>query len=231
MNGLLNETPERDTRAEEHYGDWLGDATNIQPASVVAGPLPSVLLPVHNPPTAVFEAALESVLAQAYTHWELCIADDASTQPHVRATKERFVARDPRVRVVYRPEAGHFTAATNSALAITAVVAAEPLVDWVYSDEDKLSEEGVRVAPFSKPAWSPTLLLSCNYVTHLAADRLHQRATARRFPLVHGRQSGSRSLPSPREACALSHTCRVSSTPGASSPAPSPESPRPNPIH
>lgn len=191
---LLNETHARDTRAEERYADWLNSTAARQSAPSVAGPLLSVLLPVHNPPADVFAATLESVLAQAYPHWELCIADDASTRPHVRATIERFVTRDPRVRVVFRETAGHIAAATNSALtiargefvvlldhddtlapdalaAIAAVVAAEPLVDWVYSDEDKLSEEGVRVAPFFKPAWSPTLLLSCNYVTHLAAAR------------------------------------------------------------
>ena len=191
---LLNETHERDTRAEARYADWLNSTGIRQPAPNGAGPLLSVLLPVHNPPADVFAAALESVLAQTYPHWELCIADDASTQPHVRATIARFVTRDPRVRVVFRETAGHIAAATNSALtiargefvvlldhddtlapdalaAIAEVVAREPLVDWVYTDEDKLSEEGVRVAPFFKPAWSPTLLLSCNYVTHLAAAR------------------------------------------------------------
>ena len=191
---LMSEMHRRDVRAEERYADWLGTSTANQPAPITANPLLSVLLPVHNPPADVFEAALESVLAQSYPHWDLCIADDASTQPHVRATIARFVARDERVRAVFRPTAGHIAAATNSALAlaqgefvvlldhddtlapdalaaIAAVVAAEPLVDWAYSDEDKLSEEGVRVAPFFKPAWSPTLLLSCNYVTHLAAAR------------------------------------------------------------
>ena len=191
---LLNETHERNARAEERYADWLGNAVSNQPAAVATAPHLSVLIPVHNPPADVFDEALESVLAQTYPHWELCIADDASTQPHVRAAIERFMARDPRARVVWRHQAGHIAAATNSALAIARgefvvlldhddtlepdalaviaeVVVAEPLVDWIYSDEDKLSEEGVRVAPFFKPAWSPTLLLSCNYVTHLAAAR------------------------------------------------------------
>ena len=191
---LLNQTHERDAHAEERYNDWLNSTGTSQPAPSVAGQLLSVLIPVHNPPADVFEATLGSVLAQTYPRWELCIADDASTQPHVRAAIERFVARDPRVRVVWREQAGHIAAATNSALAIAQgefvvlldhddtlvpdalaaiaeAVAAEPLVDWVYSDEDKLSEEGVRVAPFFKPAWSPTLLLSCNYVTHMAAAR------------------------------------------------------------
>src|SRR3712207_6854258 len=43
--------------------------------------------------------------------------------------------------------------------------------DLIYSDEDKLDFQGRRVTPFFKPAWSPALLMSCNYVTHLAAAR------------------------------------------------------------
>lgn len=193
-NGLrsLNETHMRSIHTDRAYRSWL--TGTIPPIAPRTETLLSVLIPVHNPPADVFEVALESVLAQTYPHWELCVADDASTQPHVRATIARFIARDPRVRVVFRPVAGHIAAATNSALAIAhgefvvlldhddtlapdalaaivEVVAAEPLVDWIYSDEDKLDEAGERIAPFFKPAWSPTLLLSCNYVTHLAAAR------------------------------------------------------------
>ncbi len=191
---LLLERQERTIRSDQAYRDWLAAVTITGELPALDKPLLSVLIPVHNPPAAVFEAALESVPAQTYPHWEVCIADDASTQRHVRDTIERYAARDARVRAVFRPVAGHIAAATNSALAlargefvvlldhddclapdalaaIAEAIAAEPLVDWVYSDEDKLSEDGERIAPFFKPAWSPTLLLSCNYVTHLAAAR------------------------------------------------------------
>lgn len=191
---FLMEGQERDTRSGQAYTAWVTRAAMLTPAPTIEGPLLSVLVPVHNPPADVFEAALDSVLAQTYPYWELCIADDASTVPHVRATLDRYAARDPRVHIVFRPASGHIAAASNSALAlargefvvlldhddrlepdalaaIAEVISAEPLVDWIYSDEDKLSEAGKRVAPFFKPAWSPTLLLSCNYVTHLAAAR------------------------------------------------------------
>ncbi len=191
---LLLENQERNARADHAYRDWLTYAATPPAPPAPDGPLLSVLLPVHDPPADVFVAALESVLAQTYPHWELCIADDASTRPWVRDAIARYAARDARVRAAYRAVAGHIAAATNSALAlargefvvlldhddllapdalaaIAEVLVAEPLVDWVYSDEDKLSEEGARIAPFFKPAWSPTLLLSCNYITHLAAAR------------------------------------------------------------
>jgi hypothetical protein len=61
--------------------------------------------------------------------------------------------------------------APDALAAIAEVVASEPLVDLIYSDEDKLTPAGERVTPFFKPVWSPELLTACNYVTHLAAAR------------------------------------------------------------
>ncbi|MBV9375092.1 MAG: glycosyltransferase, partial [Alphaproteobacteria bacterium] len=45
----------------------------------------SVIVPVFNPSERYLRAALESVLDQLYSNWELCIADDASTAPRVAA--------------------------------------------------------------------------------------------------------------------------------------------------
>ena len=47
-------------------------------------PVISVLLPVYNPELRILEAAIASVEGQLYQHWELCLADDASTDPAVR---------------------------------------------------------------------------------------------------------------------------------------------------
>ncbi len=75
----------------------------------------SVVMPVHDPQQPSLDAAIRSVLAQAYPHLELCIADDASTKPYVRAVLER-AARDPRVSVVYRDVQGGIAVASNSAV-------------------------------------------------------------------------------------------------------------------
>ena len=84
---------------------------------MTAAPVFSLVMPVHNPERAWLEAAIGSVLDQAYPHLELCIADDASTLPHVRVVLEG-AAGDPRVRVVYRDQQGGIAAASNSALAL-----------------------------------------------------------------------------------------------------------------
>ena len=64
----------------------------------VDAPVISLIMPVHNPGRSWLEAAIGSVLGQVYPHLELCIADDASTAPHVRAVLDAAAA-DPRVRM------------------------------------------------------------------------------------------------------------------------------------
>ena len=83
-------------------------------------PLISVVMPVYNPEPAFLEAAIGSVQAQLYPHWELCIADDASTRPEIAGILRRYQQEDSRIRVLFRPENGHISRASNSALALAA---------------------------------------------------------------------------------------------------------------
>jgi len=156
-------------------------------------PVFSLVMPVHDPQQAWLEAAIHSVLAQAYPHLELCIADDASTQPHVRAVLERAVA-DPRVRVVHRERQGGIAVASNTAIglatgdfvgfidhddvlrphalhAMAAYLDEHPDGDLVYSDEDKLLPDGGVGLPTFKPDYSPDRLLAENYINHFTVMR------------------------------------------------------------
>ena len=157
-------------------------------------PLISILLPVYNTDEVWLRRCLNSVLAQIYPHWELCIADDASTKPHVRSVLEEYRANDGRIRVVFREVNGHISAASNSALSlatgeyvalldhddeltsdalyeIASLVNRQPEVDIIYSDEDKIDSEGKRYSPFFKPDWSPDTFLSLMYTCHLGVSR------------------------------------------------------------
>ncbi|HWL17252.1 MAG TPA: glycosyltransferase [Opitutus sp.] len=162
-------------------------------------PLISVLMPTYNTPEVWLIKAIESVRAQIYPHWELCIADDASTSPHVRRVLEDYARRDERIKVTFREQNGHISAASNSALALargefTALLdhddeltpqalaevafalAANPALEFLYSDEDKIDEQGRRFEPYFKPDWNPDLLLGQNYICHLSVfrtSRLH----------------------------------------------------------
>ena len=153
-------------------------------------PLISVLVPVYNTPETWLRRCIDSVLAQAYPHWQLCLADDASTQPHVARVLAEYAARDARIAVVSRPRNGHISEASNSAIGIATgeyfalldhddelaphalylmakAVNEKPGLKLVYSDEDKLDEKGVRFDPYFKPDWNPDLFLSHNVVCHL----------------------------------------------------------------
>lgn len=157
-------------------------------------PLLSVVMPVYNPAPEFLDKAIASIASQVYRNWELCIADDASTDPAVRAVLQRWVECEPRVRVVFRKENGHISRATNSAadiasgdyivlmdqddeitpdaLAEVALYVAENAeTDILYSDDDKINEQGRRFAPQFKPDWSPELLLSYMYMSHLLVLR------------------------------------------------------------
>jgi len=92
----------RRVRPAADYARWAQVHDTLTPqarqamvARVAAMPSPpriAVLMPTYNPDPRWFQAAIDSVRAQIYPHWELCIADDASTAPHVRALLERCAA-------------------------------------------------------------------------------------------------------------------------------------------
>ncbi len=201
---LENVTPEkreRDSSIATGYREWLAqfeamDRIGLRRSirSVRRQPLISILLPVYNADLPLLEAAVQSVRRQIYEQWELCIADDASTDSQVRPFLERIAAADARIKVTFRERNGHISACSNSALSLAtgewcalldqddafaedalARVALEidrhPDARLIYSDEDKIDEEGVRSTPFFKPDWNPELFLGQNYINHLGCYR------------------------------------------------------------
>lgn len=157
-------------------------------------PLISIVMPVYNTPRIFLQAAIDSVLAQRYSAWQLCIADDCSTAPHVREILDEAASKDDRVTVVYRHENGHIAHSSNSALkaakgefvalldhddllaphALFEVVKTlneRPDADLLYSNEDKLDAKGRRTYPTFKPQWSPDYFLSFMYIGHLSVYR------------------------------------------------------------
>ncbi len=153
-------------------------------------PTISIVVPVYNTDKELLEACIESVRAQSYTHWQLCLADDCSPKKHVRKVLQRYQALDSRIQVVFREKNGHISAASNSALEVaqgewTALldhddelhqhalyhvvktINQQPDVALIYSDEDKIDEQGQRQDPHFKSDWNLDLLYSQNYVSHL----------------------------------------------------------------
>ena len=157
-------------------------------------PLISIVMPVYNPDLGYLSSAIDSVRSQIYERWELCIADDASTDASVARLLKQYALADSRIKVTFREGNGHIAACSNSALELTtgewvalldqddllseyalAVVAAtigeHPEAGLIYSDEDKIDLSGARCCPFFKPDWNPELLLGQNYISHLGIYR------------------------------------------------------------
>ncbi|HID98754.1 MAG TPA: glycosyltransferase [Thiotrichaceae bacterium] len=207
----LNPTPPPQTdlptpppQASKNYSHWIkkyDTLTSEQVGKIQQRlkkwddlPFISVVMPTYNTEEKWLRAAIESVLNQIYPNWELSIADDASTQPHVRRILEEYAARDQRIKVTFRTENGHISAASNTAIERVSgefialldhddVLAAHALfcvaqeiintpdgMIW-YSDEDKINEEGERFAPYFKSDWNLDLFLSHNMISHLGVYR------------------------------------------------------------
>lgn len=170
------------------------EAIKRHAASLALQPKFSIVMPVWNTPEKYLRAAIESVIAQLYENWELCIADDASPAPHVTQILREFAARDARIKFVTRAENGRIAKASNSALElatgefvalmdhddvlpnhalymVAVEINAHPDADVLYSDEDKLNEEGRRFEPLFKSDWDPDRMYGHNYISHLGVYR------------------------------------------------------------
>ena len=196
----VSEAPTHFFTGNNDYVDWLSqfdtltDAARANMRATQAGfthqPLISVLMPTYNPKPEWLIEAIESVRSQVYTRWELCIADDASPDATVRPILERYAKLDPRIKIVIRPQNGHISDASNSALELVTgewtalldhddllpehalfwvahAINAQPDARLIYSDEDKTDETGRRFDPYFKSDWNPDLFYSHNMFSHL----------------------------------------------------------------
>lgn len=187
------------SEAGSDYQEWLVEAdsklaaisqTVEQSIGSNKTPLISIVLPVYNPSKELLESCLNSVINQSYDNWELCIVNDASTEPHVEQTLEKFKVRDGRLKVKHSASNEHISSASNQAIEMASgdyvvlldhddqlhshalmlvydEIRKNKNVDLIYSDEDHITVDGVRCSPFFKPDWSPHLLYSQNYIGHM----------------------------------------------------------------
>ncbi|PRG13050.1 glycosyl transferase family 2 [Burkholderia multivorans] len=189
----FEDSPEAYARWIAQY-DTIDDAKRATLRTAVAGfarrPLISIVVPTYNSNIALLHEMIESVRAQIYPQWELCIADDASTIEAVRTTLADYASRDARIKVVLRDRNGHIAEASNSALAcasgeyvalldhddilpehalymVVKAINEHPGARLFYSDEDKLTPDGRRIAPYFKSDWNPELFLTQNLFSHL----------------------------------------------------------------
>jgi GT2 family glycosyltransferase len=184
-------------KRNDSYQAWMQNSRVLlkHPVSEVLKyrPLISIVMPTYNTDKNMLIECIESVFNQTYDNWELCIADDASTNKETLDTLRHYES-DDRIKVAYRKDNGHICASTNTALKLASgefislldhddviepnaleevvkVLNKDNSVDFIYTDEDKMKDGYYRHDPFPKPDWSPEFLLSCNYITHFSTIR------------------------------------------------------------
>lgn len=172
--------------------DFISMALNVR--NFAYKPVISIIMPTYNTPEEYLRSAIASVLDQVYPYWELCIADDKSTLPHVRQILEEYSQQEKRIKVCYRKTNGHISLASNSAMELATgeyialldhddlitphalyevvkLLNQHPEADYIYTDEDKIDEKGKLREPYFKPDWCPDSFLARMYTCHFSIFR------------------------------------------------------------
>jgi len=154
----------------------------------------SIIMPVFDPPLDFLREAIASILDQSYPHWELCVLNDGSTNHDIHDYLTQLSSAESRIIYSMRESNGGIAIATNAAIEmssgeflvfvdhddtiepsalseINSYVTSNAEVDFLYTDDDKIDLEGNRYSPQFKPDWSPELLLSYCYVSHMKVVR------------------------------------------------------------
>ncbi len=179
-------------RAE--YSKWLkASKKKTEYEELKYRPLISVLVPVFNVEARYLKECVESILGQSYDNFEICIVDDASSNKETLALL-RGLEENEKIRIKYRKENGHISRATNDALEmargefvalvdnddvlepdalyeVVRVLNKNRGVDFIYTDEDKISVDGEYSDPNFKSDFALDSFYSSNYISHLAVLR------------------------------------------------------------
>ena len=237
---LADEAAARRSRAPRSPAGRVRKAAGRIP---VNAPLFSIVTPVYDPPVDVLGDTIASVLAQDFDDWEWILVDDCSPTEAVRELIREHAASDPRIRLVERETNGHIVAASNDGIdaargefivlldhddlltpdalsANAGRIAEHDDVDYLYSDEDKVDDEGNLYDEFRKPDWSPERLRGQMYTSHLSVMRTEVVRRVGGFREGYdgsqdhdlapaGRRGGPSGRPHPRGALPLASRRRV----------------------
>lgn len=197
-SAVHSESGERDyaiwLRTHEPRLFWPASEVDERIRDLSCLPVISIILPTYNTHLYHLQRCIESVTAQLYPHWELCITDDASPDPRIRPYLLERAASEPRIRLSWSEQNGGISAASNRSIAastgdfivlldhddelhpsalleVARCLNAYPDADVIYSDEDKIDQLGVRSWPAFKPEFDEDLLCGFDYLGHLVAMR------------------------------------------------------------
>mgnify|MGYP003705949497 CR=1 FL=1 len=174
-----------------HY--YANDSkSSLTENNITSNILFSVILPTHNPNLFFLENAVNSIISQVYGNWELIIVDDCSNDEQLRYILNSYSELDSRIQVSFLNTHNHISSTLNEGVRISKgkwvtfidqddkfhsfalyrikqYLETAPNTSIIYTDEDKIDENGKHFDPYFKPGWNYRLLLSQNYFCHLIA--------------------------------------------------------------
>ncbi len=157
-------------------------------------PLVSIVIPTYETPENYLRELIETVQAQSYSNFELCLADGSSSDA-VMLVAEEYAKMDTRIRYHKLEKNGGISENTNGGFAMAkgeyiALMDHDDLLtpnalyemvkklneaytieerQWamIYSDEDKINGDGTQYSrPHFKPDYNPQFLRHNNYFCH-----------------------------------------------------------------
>ena len=208
-----------DGKMETRYQRWLksnapeNSLSGINVAELAVKPFFSIVIPTYNSRPELFTALIESIEAQTYTLFEVCISDDGSKDGEFKnRLKELARRKDDKYKVTFSKTNQGIASNTNRAIAsvkgdFIVFVDHDDLIepyalaflaeyinnkhdtDIVYSDHDLSDVQGNRYNPRLQPGYCPDMLTSHMYCPHLLAVRTRLVKTIGAFdPAMDGAQ-------------------------------------------
>lgn len=150
----------------------------------------SIVVPAYLTPREFLCQMMESLLAQTYHNWELCIANGSPDDQEMQKTLARYARKDSRIRfrnlkenlgiaqntnAAFEMAEGDFIGlmdhddllAPNALFEIARMIENEPKADVIYTDEDKITTDlKEHFQPHLKPDFNLDLLRANNYICH-----------------------------------------------------------------
>ena len=180
---------------QNEYIKWFNNQNKIEKYEKLNyNPLFSFIIPTYNVSRKLLSECLDSLLNQSYDNFEICIADDCSSNEETIDTLKEYIKKDKRIKVTFRKQNGMISKASNTAISMAkgefiVLVDNDDLVekdalyylakalndnkelDLIYTDEDKIDFKGKIMEPHFKPDYSPDTFMGVNYICHLTCLR------------------------------------------------------------
>ena len=181
----------------EEYRKWISNnepdenaLKNQENYSFEYSPKISIVVPMYNTDAKCLNELIESVVNQTYDNFELCLSDGSDTFDEDRKKIIEIIKDNKKIKYIKLEKNSGISSNTNAAIELASgdyigfldhddllsrdclfeVVKCinEKHPDFIYSDEDKIDENGQRFDPYFKPDYSPETLECNNYITHFS---------------------------------------------------------------